>query len=72
MYSALMLFLIMLILSAKERYKWFLKLCISISLDDLNSIRFIFIYFIGQSIWIWKRKQGVCSGRLKPIIDIQV
>lgn len=27
---------------------------------------------LGQSIWIWKRKQGVCSGRLKPVIDIQV
>lgn len=24
------------------------------------------------SIWIWRRSQGVCSGRLKPIIDIQL
>ena len=24
------------------------------------------------SIWIWKRNQGTCSGRLKPIIDIQL
>jgi hypothetical protein len=23
-------------------------------------------------MWVWKRKQGVCSGRLKPITDIQV
>lgn len=22
------------------------------------------------SIWVWKRNQGTCSGRLKPIIDI--
>ncbi len=26
----------------------------------------------GQSLWIWRRKQGTCSGRLKPIIDIQL
>ena len=26
----------------------------------------------GQSMWVWKRKQGVCSGRLKPITDIQL
>jgi len=26
----------------------------------------------GQSIWIWKRRQGTCGGRLKPIIDIQL
>lgn len=25
-----------------------------------------------QSMWIWRRKQGTCSGRLKPIIDIQL
>lgn len=26
----------------------------------------------GQSIWIWKRKQGTCSGRFKPVVDIQL
>ena len=26
----------------------------------------------GQSIWIWRRKQGTCSGRLKPIVAIQL
>ena len=26
----------------------------------------------GQSIWIWKRKQGTCGGRLRPIVDIQL
>lgn len=26
----------------------------------------------GNGIWIWKRRQGTCSGRLKPIIDIQL
>jgi len=26
----------------------------------------------GQSIWVWKRGQGTCGGRLKPIIDIQL
>lgn len=26
----------------------------------------------GTSMWIWKRKQGTCSGRLKPIVDIQL
>jgi len=26
----------------------------------------------GESIWIWRRKQGTCSGRLKPIVDIQL
>lgn len=25
-----------------------------------------------ESLWIWKRKQGTCAGRLKPIIDIQL
>jgi Ca2+-binding EF-hand superfamily protein len=26
----------------------------------------------GESVWIWRRKQGTCSGRLKPICDIQL
>jgi hypothetical protein len=26
----------------------------------------------GQSMWIWRRRQGVCSGRLKPVIDMQL
>ena len=26
----------------------------------------------GQSLWIWRRGQGTCSGRLRPIVDIQV
>eukprot|EP01041_Mallomonas_annulata_P011754 gene11754-24650_t len=26
----------------------------------------------GQSLWIWKRKQGTCCGRLKSILDIQL
>ena len=26
----------------------------------------------GESIWIWRRNQGTCSGRLKPILDIQL
>jgi Ca2+-binding EF-hand superfamily protein len=26
----------------------------------------------GNSIWIWRRKQGSCAGKLKPIIDIQL
>ena len=26
----------------------------------------------GQSMWIWRRLQGSCSGRLKPIVDIQL
>ena len=26
----------------------------------------------GQSIWIWRRKMGTCSGRLKPIISVQL
>jgi len=26
----------------------------------------------GYSLWIWRRKQGTCSGRLKPIVDIQL
>lgn len=26
---------------------------------------------LGESLWIWRRKQGTCGGRLKPIIDIQ-
>lgn len=26
----------------------------------------------GQSMWVWKRKQGTCSGRLKPVIDMQL
>ena len=26
----------------------------------------------GESIWVWRRKQGTCSGRLKPIVDIQL
>jgi hypothetical protein len=26
----------------------------------------------GQSIWIWRRSQGTCGGRLKPIVDIQL
>lgn len=25
-----------------------------------------------QSIWIWRKKQGTCNGRLRPILDIQV
>jgi Ca2+-binding EF-hand superfamily protein len=26
----------------------------------------------GNNIWIWRRKQGSCAGKLKPIIDIQL
>lgn len=26
----------------------------------------------GQSIWVWRRSQGTCHGRLKPIVDIQL
>jgi Ca2+-binding EF-hand superfamily protein len=26
----------------------------------------------GESLWAWKRKQGTCSGRLKPVVDIQL
>lgn len=26
----------------------------------------------GRSLWIWRRHQGTCYGRLKPIIDIQL
>ena len=26
----------------------------------------------GRSIWTWKRGQGTCSGRLKPLTDIQL
>ena len=26
----------------------------------------------GKSLWIWRRQQGTCYGRLKPIIDIQL
>lgn len=26
----------------------------------------------GESLWFWRRKQGTCSGRFKPIIDIQL
>jgi Ca2+-binding EF-hand superfamily protein len=26
----------------------------------------------GQSLWIWKAKQGTCGGKLRPIIDIQL
>lgn len=26
----------------------------------------------GNSIWVWRRKQGTCSGRLKPIVAIQL
>ena len=26
----------------------------------------------GESLWYWRRKQGTCSGRLKPIVDIQL
>ena len=26
----------------------------------------------GQSMWIWRRQQGTCGGRLKPIVDIQL
>ena len=26
----------------------------------------------GQNIWIWRRKDGTCAGRLKPIISIQL
>ena len=26
----------------------------------------------GKSLWIWRKKQGTCGGRLKPIIDIQL
>lgn len=25
-----------------------------------------------HSIWIWRRSQGTCSGRLKPIVDIHL
>ena len=31
-----------------------------------------FFSYSGQSMWIWRRQQGVCSGRFKPITDIQV
>jgi Ca2+-binding EF-hand superfamily protein len=26
----------------------------------------------GQSMWIWRAKQGTCSGRLKPVTDIRL
>lgn len=26
----------------------------------------------GQSLWVWKARQGTCSGKLKPVIDIQI
>ena len=26
----------------------------------------------GESLWFWRRKQGTCSGRFRPIIDIQL
>lgn len=26
----------------------------------------------GQSLWIWKAKQGTCSGKLKPVVDLQL
>jgi Ca2+-binding EF-hand superfamily protein len=26
----------------------------------------------GESIWVWRRKQGTCSGRLRPIVDVQL
>jgi Ca2+-binding EF-hand superfamily protein len=26
----------------------------------------------GESLWIWRRKQGTASGRLKPIVDMQL
>ena len=26
----------------------------------------------GQSMWIWRRKQGTCSGRLRPVVDVQI
>ena len=26
----------------------------------------------GQSMWIWKRSKGTCSGRFKPVVDIQL
>jgi len=26
----------------------------------------------GQSMWVWRRKQGTCSGRFRPVIDIQL
>ena len=26
----------------------------------------------GQNMWIWKKKLGTCSGRLKPIVDVQL
>jgi Ca2+-binding EF-hand superfamily protein len=26
----------------------------------------------GQSLWIWKAKQGTCGGKLKPIVDVQL
>jgi len=29
-------------------------------------------YGRSQSIWIWRRKQGTCCGRLKPVIDLQL
>jgi Ca2+-binding EF-hand superfamily protein len=25
-----------------------------------------------QSMWIWRRKQGTCGGKLKPVIDVQL
>lgn len=25
-----------------------------------------------QSMWVWKRKQGTCSGRLRPVVDVQI
>ena len=26
----------------------------------------------GQSMWMWRRKQGTCSGRLRPVVDLQI
>lgn len=26
----------------------------------------------GQSIWVWRKKNGTCLGRLKPIVDMQL
>ena len=38
------------------------------SVDDLS----LGSFGRGNSIWIWRRKQGTCGGRLKPIVAIQL
>jgi hypothetical protein len=38
------------------------------SVDDLS----LGSFGRGNSIWIWRRMQGTCSGRLKPIVSIQL